>query len=104
MRWPIPCRSWLERQLRCIKGIERRHEEKVKVQARKMAQFYNPQWERVQGAPGAKGREQPPGQRLGRNQCAFCKKGRQKWIVKGDLLKYGYRSITNTQLRGTKTL
>lgn len=59
LRWPIPCRSWLERQLRCIKGIERRHEEKVKVQARKMAQFYNPQWERVQGAPGAKGREQP---------------------------------------------
>lgn len=38
-----PCRNWLERHLVRIKRYERRDEEKVKVQAGIMAQFYNPQ-------------------------------------------------------------
>lgn len=38
-----PCRNWLERHLVHIKRYERRDEEKVKVQAGIMAQFYNPQ-------------------------------------------------------------
>lgn len=43
-----------------------RRDEKVRVQARIMAQFLHPHsfftWEKLQAAPGAKGRGQLPGQ------------------------------------------